>query len=440
MIGWILTGGMLPGLLMIGGLFFFIYLKGGPFRHPIRMLRVLSAKPKEGGMSPRRALLLALAGTLGVGNLVGVANALWIGGAGAVFWMWVSALVAMILKYAEILLAVAHRRCGEGGFFGGSYYYIMDELNRRKRGKAAVIVGGVVASLMILNGFSMGCIIQANAVSTAFQGVAGVSPWLIGGVLVALACPIILRGTKGISALTEILVPIMTGGYLILSVAVLILRRENLAPAFRSIFQSVFSAEAVGGGLFGFFTSRALKVGTMRGLMSNEAGCGTAPTAHAAADCESPASQGIWGIVEVFVDTIVLCTATAMVILVSYDQVAPLGEDAMMMSIKAYSSVLGGWSEWFFCAAVVCFAFATLLCWANYGMESVRFLSKRRRWHYLYVAAFSACMVIGSVLAPDQIWTVADFAVAALTTINIVFLFLMRKKIRHETEAWEREA
>ena len=143
MIGWILTGGLLPGLLMLGGLFFLIYLKGGPFRHPRRMLRVLTAKPKEGSMSPQRALLLALAGTLGVGNLVGVANAVWIGGAGAVFWMWISALVAMILKYAEILLAVAHRRSGEHGFFGGSYYYIMDELHRRKWGKAAVFVGGM---------------------------------------------------------------------------------------------------------------------------------------------------------------------------------------------------------------------------------------------------------------------------------------------------------
>jgi len=389
-------------------------------------------------MSPRRALLLALAGTLGVGNLVGVANAVWIGGAGAVFWMWISALVAMILKYSEILLAVAHRRCGNNGYFGGSYYYIKDELERRHHPKLAAFVGAMVAVLMVLNGMSMGCIIQANAVSTAFVGVAGISHWWIAGALVLLTLPIILRGTRGISALTEVLVPIMTGGYLILSIAVLVIRREALPSAFASIFREAFSKEAIGGGILGFATSRALRVGTMRGLMSNEAGCGTAPTAHAAADCESPASQGIWGIMEVFVDTILLCSATALVILVNYGEVSMLGEDAMMMSIRAYSSVLGGWAEWFFCAAVVSFAWATLLCWANYGMESVRFLSERKRWRYLYVAVFGACIAIGSVLAPGQIWTLADFAIAALTTVNLLFLLLMRKRIKRETDVWGR--
>jgi len=169
MVFWILTGGLIPWLLLAVGIFFIIYLKGGPLRHPIRMLREFTKKPKEGAMSPRRALLLALAGTLGVGNLVGVANAVWVGGPGAVLWMWLSALVGMILKYAEILLAVAHRRVGRDGFFGGSYYYITDELHRRRFGRLAVWVGGGVAVLMIANALSMGCIIQANAVSTSFS-------------------------------------------------------------------------------------------------------------------------------------------------------------------------------------------------------------------------------------------------------------------------------
>lgn len=437
MLAWVLTGGLIPWILMVVGIFFFIYLKGGPFGHPVRMIRVLTQKPKEGAMSPRRALLLALAGTLGVGNLVGVANAVWLGGAGAVFWMWVSAFVGMILKYAEILLAVAHRRVGRHGFFGGSYYYVSDELRSRGFGRLAVFVGGGVAALMIANALSMGCIIQANAVSTAFSGVLHVSPWLVGAVLIGLTLPIVLRGTKGISALTEVLVPIMTLGYLILSVAVLVLRKDVLGDAFLSIFTSAFSSRSMGGGLVGFLTSRALRVGTMRGLMSNEAGCGTAPTAHAAADCDSPASQGVWGVFEVFVDTILLCTATALVILVSYGDVSMLGEDGMMMSIRAYSVVLGDWSAWFFCAAVVCFAWATLLCWANYGMESLRFLTKQKKWRYLYVAVFGACIGIGSLLAPKEIWTFADVAVTLLTTVNIIALCLMRRLVKMETELWK---
>jgi len=437
MVFWILTGGLIPWLLLAVGIFFIIYLKGGPLRHPIRMLREFTKKPKEGAMSPRRALLLALAGTLGVGNLVGVANAVWVGGPGAVLWMWLSALVGMILKYAEILLAVAHRRVGRDGFFGGSYYYITDELHRRRFGRLAVWVGGGVAVLMIANALSMGCIIQANAVSTSFSGVFHVSPWVVGILLMGITVPLVLRGTKGISALTEVLVPIMTLGYLILSVAVLILRREVLGDALASIFSSAFSKSAVGGGLLGFFTSRALRTGTMRGLMSNEAGCGTAPTAHAAADAESPASQGIWGIFEVFVDTVLLCTATALVILVSYGDVSMLGEDGMMMCIRAYSVVLGDWAAYFFCAAVICFAWATLLCWANYGMESLRFLSQRKKWRYLYVAVFGGCIGIGALLAPAQIWTLADFAITALTTVNIVALCLMRKRVKYETDLWK---
>jgi AGCS family alanine or glycine:cation symporter len=222
MLEWILTGGALPWMLAGAGVFFLVYLKGKPFRHPIRMLKVFSEKPESGAMPPMRALLLALAGTLGVGNLVGVANAVWIGGAGAVFWMWVSALVAMILKYAEVLLAVAHRRRGRHGFFGGSYYYIMDELLRRNWQRLAVFAGGGVAVLMLLNALSMGCIVQANAVSSAFGRVFSLSPAVVALILSLLTIPVILRGTKSISALTELLVPVMTCGYLILSVVVLV--------------------------------------------------------------------------------------------------------------------------------------------------------------------------------------------------------------------------
>lgn len=438
MLEWILTGGALPWMLMGGGVFFWGYLKGLPFRRPTCMVKVFSEKPEPGAMPPMRALLLALAGTLGVGNLVGVANAVWIGGAGAVFWMWISALVAMILKYAEVLLAVAHRRRGRHGFFGGSYYYIMDELHRRNWHRLAVFAGGAVAVLMLMNALSMGCIVQANAVSSAFGRVLECSPVSVALILSLLTIPVILRGTRGISALTELLVPLMTGGYLILSVVVLIIRREALGDAFASIFRSAFSGEAFGGGLMGFFTSRALRVGTMRGLMSNEAGCGTAPTAHAAADCKCPAAQGIWGMLEVFVDTVVLCTATALVILVNYGEVATLGNDPMLMCMRAYSCVLGEWSEWFFSAAVLCFAWATLLCWANYGMESVRFLSGKRLWRYLYVGVFWAGIVVGCSLTPDRIWTLADFSITALTTVNLLFLFMMRKRIKAETEEWAR--
>ena len=434
MLKWLLTGGIVPFLLIACGLFFMGYLRVRPLLSPRRMWRVMRT-PTEGGVSPFRAVMLALAGTLGVGNIVGVANAIWIGGAGAVFWMWISALVAMLLKYAEILLAVRHRREGrDGSFFGGAYYYIKDYFQSHGHFRTAAILSAVFALLMLVNALSMGCVIQANAVSMAFRGVLGVPVWVCGIVLAALTVPVIVKGVHGISALTELLVPIMTAGYVILSVAVLILRRDSIGEAFASILQGAFTPTGVGGGVLGFLTSRALRTGTMRGLLSNEAGCGTAPTAHASANTKSPAAQGVWGIFEVFVDTILLCTVTALVILVNLPEVGMLGSDSVMMTVRAYSSVLGGWSEWFFCAAILCFGYATLLCWANYGAESLRVLSQKPIWRYLYFFAFGVCILLGSVSAPDRIWDISDFAITALTSINLLMLFLMRREVREETD------
>lgn len=434
MLKWLLTGGAVPILLIAGGAFFTVYLKFQPLCSPRKMWRAMRT-PAEGGVSPFRAVMLALAGTLGVGNIVGVANAVYIGGAGAVFWMWVSALVAMVLKYAEILLAVAHRRVArDGSFFGGAYYYIKDHFESHKHFRTAAVLSAVFAVLMIVDALGMGCVIQVNAVSSAFHGVLNIPLWISGAVLAVLTVPVIVRGTKGISSLTELLVPIMTAGYLILSVAVLILKRDALGAAFSSIFREAFKADSVGGGIIGFLTSRAIRTGTMRGLLSNEAGCGTAPTAHASANTKSPAAQGVWGIFEVFVDTILLCTVTALVILVSYKDVEMLGNDAVMMTIRAYSCVLGSWAEWFFCAAILCFGYATLLCWANYGLESLHALSQKRIWKYLYFGIFSVCIFIGAVAAPDSVWDISDFAIASLTTVNLFVLFLMRREIKEETE------
>lgn len=435
MLKWLLTGGLVPFFLIAGGIFFVFYLKGKPFRMPRTVWKVLTARVPNSGVSPFRAVMLALAGTLGVGNIVGVANAVWIGGAGAVFWMWVSALVAMVLKYAEILLAVAHRRqTRSGAFFGGAYYYIKDYFFSHGYFRLGSVLSCLFAALMIVDAFSMGCVIQVNAVSCALNGVLGVPAWLIGVGLLFLTMPVIMRGTKGISALTEFLVPIMTAGYVILSVAVLLIKSDAVGKVFLSVFQNAFSKESIGGGVIGFFTSRALRTGTMRGLLSNEAGCGTAPTAHAEANTDSPAAQGIWGIFEVFVDTVLLCTATALVILVNFEEVAYFGANSVMMTVRAYSCVLGGWSEYFLGAAILCFAYATLLCWAGYGLESLKYLSKTPILRFCYFMMFGICIFIGAFAAPDSVWNLADFAIATLTTVNLSVLFLMRREIRQETD------
>lgn len=423
MLKWLLTGGLVPAVLMLCGVFFLVYLKGYPFRAPRMMGRALTEK-RVGGVSPFRALMQALAGTLGVGNIVGVANAIAIGGAGAIFWMWVSACLAMILKYAEILLAVCHRRKGKNGFFGGAVYYVLDVAS----GRAGRIVAAVFAALMILNALSMGCMLQVSAVSEALREVVGVPPFLCGLGLLLLALPLLGKGSRGVSALTEYLVPIMTGGYVILSVAVLFLCRDGLGAVLTAIMRDAFLPDSAVGGVLGFLTCRALRVGTMRGLLSNEAGCGTAPTAHAEANAQDAPSQGVWGIVEVFVDTILLCTMTAFVLLLS-----GATEGGVMATVRAYSSVLGGASAYFLASAVLCFGFATLICWGAYGLESVRFFSARPVWKWGYVALFGACILTGACCAPALVWDVADFAIGAMTLINLSVLYASRREIRAQT-------
>ena len=431
MLKWILTGGLIPPLLLLVGLFFGIYLKGYPWRAPKRMLSAFVGEQKGEGTSSFRAMMLALAGTLGVGNIVGVANAIAVGGAGAVLWMWISALFAMILKYAEILLAVAHRRTdSKGGFFGGAMYYIGDCFRTRRWKRLSIGIPILFAALMVMNALSIGCVVQVRAVGETLESVVGLPTVYSGVLLVMLTLPLLARGTKGISALTEYLVPIMTAGYVILSVAVLILRRDALGGALASIWQGAFTPASAVGGVSGFLLSRALRVGTMRGLLSNEGGCGTAPVAHAEAAAKSPAHQGVWGIFEVFADTIVLCTATALVILVSGTETASGG---VMMTVNAYSAVLGSFAEWFFSAAVFCFGYATLLCWGSYGMESVRFISPKKRWRVLYILAFGLCILLGVRGAPEIVWNIGDFGIATMTLINLSVLLLMRKEVKNET-------
>ena len=438
MIQWLLTGGLIPIFLIGTGAFFLCYLGFLPLRKPQKMLRAMLTPTEKNGISPFRAVMLALAGTLGVGNIVGVANALWIGGAGAIFWMWISALFAMILKYAEITLAVRHRRSGKQGFFGGAYCYIKDFFEAHRRFRIAAILSSLFAILMILDALCMGCVIQANAIGASMKGVLGIPTWLCGLLLALPLFPVLIKGSRGVSALTELLVPIMTAGYLILSAAVLILRRDAIGDAFFAIFQDAIHPKGVLGGAVGFLTSKALRVGSMRGLLSNEGGCGTSPTAHACANAKSPAAQGVWGIFEVFVDTIVLCTVTALVILVSYDQVNMLGNDGVMMTIRAYSCVLGDWAGVFFAAAILSFGYATILCWSNYGAESLRFLTGKKRYRYLYLGAVTVSVFWGTVVAPESIWNIADFSIASLTAINLLALILLRGEIKEETRMWER--
>ena len=422
-----------PCALVLVGLFFTLRVGLMCAAHPEKMLRGMLQRTGE-GTSPFRALTLALAGTLGVGNLVGVASAIWYGGAGAVFWMWVSALVAMALKYAEVVLAVSHRRTdAAGNYRGGAMYYISDCFCKLGCARLGKVLAAVFAALCVLDGLSMGCVIQTNAISGVFSGICGIPPILTGAVLCVATLIIMLGGSARIMKATDLLVPVMTGGFMILSIAVLILRAPLIPSALRSVFSAVFDLRSALGGLGGFAVARALRYGAMRGLVSNEAGCGTAPIAHACANTDHPAKQGFWGIFEVFADTLVLCSMTALVILVSYDKVCVFADNSIMMTVRAYTEVLGGWSGYFMCIAVLFFGFATVVCWGHYALEALSYLTKSRGVRIGFICIFSLGAAVGAVAAPAALWQVADIAIGAMTTINLLVLLLMQGEVYRRT-------
>ncbi len=429
-----IIGTSVPLLLILAGTFYLIILQGRPLKNPIKMLKAMLSPSEKEGISPFRSVTMALAGTLGVGNIVGVASAIALGGFGAIFWMWISALVAMILKYAEIVLAVSHRRQRNGENHGGAVYYIKDYFLSIDKKRTGIFLATVFAVLCVTDSLSMGCIVQVNAVSSAFSGVLDIPTWICGGVLAVMTAIVITKGAKGISKITEYLVPIMSLGYIVMSVAVMIICRDRLPEAIGRIFSDAFDFRGAAGGVAGFLLSDALRYGTMRGLLSNEAGCGTAPFAHAASNTNEPAKQGVWGIFEVFVDTIILCTMTAVVIILNYDDACAYASDGIMMTVKAYSAVLGKSAEYFLAAAVLLFAYATVICWAHYGKESISYLfPSKKRSISIYMIAFCICVFVGSVIAPSEVWTLADFSIGSMTILNVIIICLMSDEVKKLT-------
>ena len=419
-----------PVFLILSGIFYCFKLGFFHFLHPIKITKSLFSGGKGDIVSSAKAVTLALAGTLGVGNMVGVASAIVLSGAGAVFWMWVSAMLAMILKYAEIVLAMRHRRFdSDGRPHGAAMYYILDLFKGNGIGKA---LAGIFAFFCIINAISMGGMIQVNAAANAMNGTFGVAPIIIGTVFSFIAFFAMKRGTGGILAFTEKLVPFMTVGFVVLSLAVIFKRPNESREAVTLIFSQAFDLKSGVAGFFGFLLSDSLRYGTMRGIVSNEAGCGTAPAAHAVSNCKDPARQGVWGIFEVFVDTILLCTLTAIVILTAFP--TPVGvSDNMMLTVNSYSSVLGGFAGYFIAISVLCFGLATVLCWGHYGMESVAYFSEKKWAKNIFIFAYSGFIIIGSVMSSAVIWDMADLAIGSMTLINLFILIAMSGEVKRET-------
>ena len=429
------SGILVPIALILCGIFYTIQLRFFHVLHPWRVLQGLLPKKKSGGVSSVKAVTLALAGTLGVGNIVGVSSAISLGGFGAIFWMWISALIAMILKYAEIVLAMRHRRYDENGNpLGAAMYYILDFFNSRRIKKIGALVSSVFAVCFLVCALTMGSMLQADAISSSFEGTFGISPIITGGVLCVLTFIVYMRGTSGILSLTNLIVPVMSVGYVLISLIIIVKNADRLPYAFELIFISAFSRNATIGGIGGYMFLSAIRYGVMRGLVSNEAGCGTAPTAHALADCASPARQGLWGIFEVFVDTVILCTMTALVVILKYDAASVFSGNFMMITVAAFESGIGKAAGYFICFSVACFGFATIICWIHYCTSSLHFLKAKKGATFTFMCLYCICTFLGSTVSSDISWLLSDLSMGIMTLINLCVIVPMWREVKEETQ------
>ena len=420
-------------LMLATGIFATVKTGGIQFRRlgtSIRHVRQSIRKPKQEGVSSFQAVCTALAATVGTGNLVGVAGAICLGGPGAIFWIWICGILGMVTKYAEVTLAVRYRISSDKGWIGGPMYIISQGIGRRWKWLASCYcLFGVIAS------FGVGNATQINAVISGLNSMLfgfGILPTKQGNLLFGVTLAILVYaalsgGARRIGSAAEKLIPFVSCAYLLLCAGVLIWRWRYLDDAFRMIFQGAFSPNAVTGGILGS-AFQAMKVGCARGVFTNEAGMGTASIAHASAETDFPARQGLFGIVEVFLDTLVICTLTALVILVSGVPISYGFDSGGDLTTRAFSALYGQGASIFLAVALCCFAFATVLGWGLYGGRCAEFLLRRDIWKG-YAVAQSIAVLLGSCLNTQTLWLFAETANGLMAIPNLLILAVLAPEV-----------
>ena len=384
----------------------------------------------DGSITPFQAVCTALAATVGTGNIAGVAGAIAIGGPGAVFWMWISALLGMCTKFSEVTLAVHFREKNKhGDWTGGPMYYIKNGLGPKWRWMAVLF-----ALLGVLTVFGTGNATQVNTITSAVNTAllschvidassVSVSSLIIGIIIAVLVALILLGGIKRIGRVAEMLVPFMALLYIILALGVIFLNIDRVPGVFASIFEGAFSPASVTGGVVGSFLL-SMQKGVARGIFSNEAGLGTGSIAHATADTDHPVKQGFFGIFEVFADTIIICTMTALVILCSGVPVSYGTDAGAELTINGFIATYGNWVSIFTAVALCCFAFSTILGWGLYGTRCIEFLFGT--WiNKPFMVVYSLVAVIGATADLGLLWSVAETFNGLMSIPNLIALFLL---------------
>lgn len=409
----------------------FLQIRKFPYAMKVTIGRMLRKKDaSDGALTPFQAVCTALAATVGTGNIAGVAGSIAIGGPGAVFWMWVSAILGMCTKFSEVTLAVHFReKNADGELVGGPMYYIKNGLKEHWRWLAYLF-----AAFGVLTVFGTGNATQVNTITTAIDSAlynygiiseksAGILNLVIGIVLAILIGMILLGGIKRIGQVTEKLVPFMAVIYIILALGVVVLNYKNIPVVFASIFKGAFSPASVTGGAVGsFFMS--MKKGVSRGIFSNEAGLGTGSIAHACADTRKPVKQGFFGIFEVFVDTIVICTLTALVILCSGVSIGYGDVAGAELTIQGFTSTYGNWVSIFTAVAMCCFAFSTIIGWGLYGTRCIEFLFGSRA-NKPFMVLYALVAIVGATMELGLMWNIAETFNGLMVIPNLIAVFLL---------------
>lgn len=409
----------------------FLQIRKFPYAMKVTLGRMMKKKEaSDGALTPFQAVCTALAATVGTGNVAGVAGAIAIGGPGAVFWMWISALLGMCTKFAEVTLAVHFRETNaQGDLVGGPMYYIKNGLDKKWHFLAYLFaVFGVLAV------FGTGNATQVNTITTAIDSALSsfnVLPadavklvnLIIGVALAIIIALILIGGIKRIGNVTSKLVPFMAIMYIVLALGVIIFHIKSVPAVFASIIEGAFHPASVTGGVVGsFFMS--MKKGVSRGIFSNEAGLGTGSIAHACADTKKPVKQGFFGIFEVFVDTIIICTMTALVILCSGVPVG-YGEAAgAELTISGFTAVYGSWVSIFTAVAMCCFAFSTIIGWGLYGTRCIEFLFGSRS-NKPFMVLYSLTAIVGATMNLGLMWSIAETFNGLMVIPNLIAVFLL---------------
>lgn len=384
-------------------------------------------KKEKGSVSPFQAVTTALAGTIGTGSIAGVATALVLGGPGAVFWMWVSALFGMVTKYSEIVLALKYREKNEdGAYLGGPMYYI-------KNGLGIKWLAVIFAIFAMIACIGTGNATQSNSISSVLDMNFNIAPWITGIVLTVIVGVVIIGGVKRIATINEKLVPVMAVFFILASIFALIFNAGRIPAAFGLIFTEAFNFKAAFGGVAGYGILAAMRFGVGRGVFSNEAGLGSAPIAHAASSTEDPVKQGMWGVFEVFITTIIICTMSAVVVLTSgiYTEafnagIAPSVSGAALSS-AAFDEALPFIGGIGIALSTVFFALSTILGWAYYGEACVGYIFKNHRSTAIavYRAVYVAFVFVGAIAEINTVWLIADCFNALMALPNLIALICL---------------